>query len=96
MADDSADAPAAHEVPTRWLLLVYRVPSQSSRARVAVWRELKRLGGLYVQQAVCVLPDLPGLRTAMKEVRQRIEDLQGTSLFFVLDSVAGLPEALGL
>jgi hypothetical protein len=75
------------------LLLVYRVPSQSSRARVAVWRELKRLGGLYVQQAVCVLPDHPELRTAMKEVRQRIDDLEGTSLFFVLDSVADHEQA---
>lgn len=62
-----------------WLLLTYKVPSQSSRARVAVWRDLKRLGALYLQQAVCVLPAAPEVVTALEQVRQRIDDLQGTS-----------------
>ena len=64
---------------TNWLLLTYKVPTQSSRARVAVWRDLKRLGALYLQQAVCVLPDLPEVVTALAQVRKRIGDLEGTS-----------------
>ena len=72
----------------RFLMLVYRVPSQPSRARVAVWRELKRLGGFYVQQAVCVLPDRPELQSALARVRDRIEEADGRSLFFVLDNLA--------
>jgi hypothetical protein len=75
------------EVTRRWLLLVYRVPSQSSKARVAVWRDLKRLGALYLQQAVCVLPDREELRTALDRVRERIDELDGSSHFFVLDNV---------
>ena len=39
-----------------YLLLIYQVPTQPSAARVAVWRELKRLGALYLQQSVCVMP----------------------------------------
>jgi len=70
-----------------WLLLIYRVPSQSSRARVAVWRDLKRLGALYVQQAVCVLPDQPRLRAALDRVRARVAELEGASLFFELSGV---------
>ena len=66
-------------VRRQWLLLTYKVPSQSSRARVAVWRDLKRLGALYLQQAVCVLPAVPEVVTALEQVRQRIDDLQGTS-----------------
>lgn len=77
------------EVPDeRFLLLVYRVPSSTSRARVAVWRELKRLGALYIQQAVCVLPDRPGVRERLDKIRTRIAELEGESMHFVLDNVA--------
>jgi len=68
-------------------MLIYRVPNDSSRARVAVWRELKRLGGFYVQQAVCVLPDREDLRDRIKRVRERIDELKGSSVFLTLREV---------
>jgi len=71
----------------RWLLLIYRVPSESSRARVAVWRDLKRLGGLYVQQAVCVLPDRDDVRENLQRVRERIDELGGSDIFITLTDV---------
>lgn len=70
--------------PDAWLLLVYRLPSDSSRARVAVWRDLKRLGALYLQQAVCVLPDAPGVRQRVDKMRARLRDLGGDSTFLTL------------
>lgn len=73
--------------PESWLLLIYKVPSDSSRARVAVWRELKRLGGYYVQQAVCVLPDRAELRAGMEKVRARVTELGGSSVFLTLTDV---------
>ena len=77
--DDPADGP--------WLMLIYRVPTDSSKARVAVWRELKRLGGLYVQQAVCVLPDQVDLRAGLGKVRNRIDELGGSHIFLTLTDV---------
>lgn len=71
----------------RWLLLTYRVPSKSSRARVAVWRDLRRLGALYLQQAVCVLPDLADVRASLAAVRAKIAELDGTSFFAVLSDL---------
>ncbi|MEU5608201.1 Chromate resistance protein ChrB [Streptomyces sparsogenes] len=68
-------------------MLIYRVPSESSRARVAVWRQLKRLGGFYVQQAVCVLPDRGDLRERLARIRERIEELGGSSVFLTLREV---------
>lgn len=79
--------PAERPPVLRWLLLAYRVPTQSSRARVAVWRDLKRLGAFYLQQAVCVLPDLPDVREALDAVRGRIAELDGTSFFAVLSDL---------
>jgi hypothetical protein len=70
-----------------WLLLVYKVPSDPSRARVAVWRELKRLGGLYLQQAVCILPARPDTADALLAVRNRIDALGGTSYYFEVDDL---------
>lgn len=68
----------------RWLLLTYRVPSEPSRARVAVWRELKRLGALYLQQAVCVVPDVAEVSSSLRAMQAKIEELGGTSFFAVL------------
>ncbi|MEU7893572.1 Chromate resistance protein ChrB [Nonomuraea sp. NPDC049152] len=69
-------------VPPFWLLLTYKVPSEPSRVRVSVWRELKRLGALYLQQAVCVLPDVGKVGEDLDQIRQRIRNLDGTSYFF--------------
>ena len=76
---DPADGP--------WLLLIYRVPSDSSHARVTVWRQLKRLGALYVQQAVCVLPARDDLRKSLGKIRARIDELGGSSIFLTLTEV---------
>jgi len=75
------------------LLLVYKVPTEPSRARVAVWREVKRLGGLYLQQAVCVLPARPETLDAVAAVRNRIESLGGNSYYFEVDNLDGEQEA---
>ncbi|GAA5081723.1 cyclopropane fatty-acyl-phospholipid synthase-like methyltransferase [Thermocatellispora tengchongensis] len=72
--------------PRAWLLLIYKVPSEPSRIRVAVWRELKRLGGLYLQQAVCVFPELGTITGDLAQIRQRIQSLDGTSYYFTVPS----------
>ena len=76
-------------MPRSWLLLVYRVPSEPSRHRVAVWREMKRMGGLYLQNCVCLFPAFKGIRTRLKEVAERIAGMDGTSLTF---EVRRIPE----
>jgi hypothetical protein len=60
-----------------YLLLIYQVPTQPSAARVAVWRELKRLGALYLQQSVCVMPNTVAYRGKLEAVTERIAGLGG-------------------
>ncbi|MFJ8637054.1 Chromate resistance protein ChrB [Streptomyces sp. NPDC093568] len=44
---------------TRWIVLVVRVPAEPSRHRVAVWRELRKIGALSLGQGVWAVPDVP-------------------------------------
>lgn len=69
---------------TGWLLLIYKVPSEPSRVRLSVWRELKRLGGLYLQQAACIIPMTSETSDAVTKIRERIISFGGTSFFFTL------------
>jgi hypothetical protein len=62
------------------LVLVYRVPSEPASKRVAVWRDLKKLGALYLQQCVCILPGIGGLREALTQLSRKIEGLGGEAL----------------
>jgi hypothetical protein len=40
-----------------WHVITYRLPAEPSRHRVAVWRELRRLGAVALQQGTWALPD---------------------------------------
>jgi hypothetical protein len=61
----------------RWLLLIYRIRSDSSSRRTYVWRKLRQLGAVYLQSAVAVLPDRPELRRELDRLGQRIRAAGG-------------------
>jgi hypothetical protein len=77
-------APPAPEPGQEWLLLIYRVPSEPSNNRVSVWRELKRLGALYLQQCVCVVPALPVCAAGIASAARKVESLGGSHNLFRL------------
>lgn len=41
------------------MVLVLKIPAEPSRHRVAVWRELRRIGALSLGQGVWAVPDVP-------------------------------------
>ena len=73
----------------RYHMLIYQVPSQPSAARVSVWRELKRMGALYLQQSVCILPTTEPLLLALQKIAERITELEGN---YHLLPLTNLPE----
>jgi hypothetical protein len=41
--------------------------------RVYVWRQLRRLGALYLHQSVCLLPNRPDVRSALQPILLRVQ-----------------------
>jgi hypothetical protein len=72
-----------------WLLLVYRVPSEPSRLRAAVWRRLKSLGSIYLQNSAAALPAGVGAERALRKLRSQILDMGGTAVLLSCAVLAG-------
>jgi hypothetical protein len=51
-----------------WLVLVLRVPAEPSRHRVAVWRELRKIGAVPLGQGAWAAPDVPGFAAGIGRV----------------------------
>jgi len=57
--------------------LVYRLPREPSRHRVAVWRKLRELGALYVQDGVAALPEDAVTREQLEWLQLRVREAGG-------------------
>src|SRR5919197_214833 len=56
----------------RWLLVVTSTAGGPPSLRVQVWRKLRSLGALYLQQSVCLLPDRPEVTRAVRRLLDRV------------------------
>lgn len=68
---------------TKWLLMVYRVPREPSASRVYVWRKLKQLGAVALQDAAWVLPATPRTQEQFQWLAAEIVELAGDATIFV-------------
>lgn len=64
---------------TDWLLLIYRVPSEPSRLRAGVWRRLKALGAIYLQNSAAAMPASEAAERALRALRNEIGQMGGTA-----------------
>jgi len=78
-----------------WLLLIYRVPPEPTRLRSTVWRRIKSLGAIYLQNSVAALPAGPGTERALRKLRREILDMGGTALLLESTVLAGEQEVRG-
>jgi hypothetical protein len=73
-----------------WRLITYRLPAEPSRHRVAVWRELRRLGAVPLQQGTWVLPEGEGFDEGLSQVIATISEAGGQPVVLkVADDDAG-------
>lgn len=61
-----------------WLLLAVSTAGAADSLRVHVWRRLRGLGAVYVQQSVCLLPDRPPVAGAVRKLAAKVQADGGT------------------
>ena len=67
---------------SNWLLLHYRLPSHPSARRVYVWRKLRRLGAVLLQDMIWVLPDTVRTAEQYQWLLSEIRELGGKAFFW--------------
>jgi len=60
-----------------WRVITYRLPPEPSRHRVAVWRELRRLGAVALQQGTWAVPDGEPFEAGLSQVVEEIKAAGG-------------------
>src|SRR5512140_1719498 len=71
--------------PTRWVLLAYRLPREPSTPRIAIWRQLHRLGVAQVSDGVVALPLDARTREQLEWVAEAIVDHHGEATVWLAE-----------
>src|SRR5215471_8569160 len=79
---------AADTLRRSWVIAVYRAPKEPSTARVAAWRRLRRLGGLYVGPSVCLVPRGLAERRVLDRIGDGVRAAGGSFDVFDVDAFA--------
>lgn len=64
----------------KWIVINYNLPTEPSRLRVAIWRGLKKIGAVNIQQSMWVLPYSKENYSALEKISQDIESNNGETL----------------
>lgn len=60
-----------------WLQLVYKLPADPSRKRTYVWRQLRGMGAVYLQDGCCILPRTPTAENGFAETAAKVREFGG-------------------
>ena len=71
----------------KWLLLVYKIPREPTAGRVYVWRKLKQLGAVAVQDAAWALPKTEKTREQLQWLAAEITELGGQSYLWEAEQI---------
>jgi hypothetical protein len=63
-----------------WLLLTYKVPPEPAKKRIALWRKIKALGAVYLQNGVCLLPKTDDHVRRLKIIENEIAEMEGEAV----------------
>lgn len=78
-----------------WLLLVYRIPREPTAHRVYVWRKLKQLGAVALQDAVWALPKTVRTQEQFQWLSAEITELEGEATLWEAEQLyATAPDSL--
>jgi DNA-binding transcriptional regulator PaaX len=89
VTQDPIDDGAEEASTTGWLVLVYRIPSEPTRLRATVWRRLKALGAIYLQNSVAALPAGQTAERALRKLRHEILQMSGSAILMSSSVLVG-------
>jgi hypothetical protein len=69
-----------------WLIIAYKVPPEPAAKRVALWRRLKSMGGVYLQNGVCLLPRTDDHVRRLKMLENDVAEMGGEAV--ILEATA--------
>ncbi len=69
----------------RWVWLVYRLPREPSSPRIAVWRQLRRLGVAQVTDGVAALPLDARNRERLEWLADEVLDADGQAMVWLAE-----------
>lgn len=86
------EAPPEAEGGTRWLLLVFQLPSKPAYLRVKIWRRLLALGAVAVKNAVYALPSGEQAQEDLEWLLKEISEGGGDAMIWEARLVDGLSD----
>ena len=77
----------------KWLLLLCRLPTKNSGARVKLWRQLKKTGALPFKTSASLLPESPDHYERFQWLAQQVRDAGGEATLIRVTEIEGLGHA---
>ena len=73
-------------VALTWLLRTYKVPPEPAAKRIALWRRIKGMGAVHLQNGVCLLPKTDDHVRRLKMIENDVSKMSGKCV--ILETVA--------
>lgn len=70
-----------------WIRMTYKVPPEPAAKRVALWRRLKGMGAVYLQNGVCLLPQTDAHMRQLKMLENDAAEMGGETILLVTKSL---------
>lgn len=72
----------------KWIAINYTLPREPSRARVSIWRKLKKIGAVSIQQSMWILPSNDENYVLLNDIKDEVSQNSGEA-FVMTFSVDG-------
>lgn len=71
-------------VKNKWIAINYTLPREPSRARVSIWRKLKKIGAVSIQQSMWILSLSDENRSLLNEIKTEVSQNNGEAFVMSL------------
>ena len=77
---------------SRWVLLAYHLPREPSTPRIALWRKLRRLGAVQLQDGLIALPLDARTREQLEWLAEEVTDAGGQAAIWLAEPATAAQE----